>query len=79
MKCEIILVTREPVGLCVDSVSDGSVCECSELGVEEGEWWGHGVLATTCACCVLAMFDALVLSLGSPLVVHGSGSVPAPQ
>ena len=44
MKCEIILVTREPVGLCVDSVSDGSVCECSELGVEEGEWWGHGEL-----------------------------------
>ena len=44
MKCEILLVTREPVRLCVDGVSDGSVCECSELGVEEGEWWGHGEL-----------------------------------
>ena len=44
MKCEIILVAREPVKLCVDGVSDGSVCECSELGVEKGEWWGHGEL-----------------------------------
>ena len=44
MKCEVILMTGEPVRLCVDGVSDDSVGECSELGVKEGEWWSNGDL-----------------------------------
>ena len=44
VECEVVFVTGEPVGLCVDGVSDDSIGVCSELGFKEGEWWGNGEL-----------------------------------
>ena len=44
VECEVVFVTGEPVGLCVDGVSDDSIGVCCELGFKEGEWWGNSEL-----------------------------------